>query len=75
VWRFLSLTEDGWVIDELTTQIEALEEVIEETASSLEATQLLITISSVSFYSSLLIAAEIGEVDWFDEAKEGGELH
>jgi transposase len=58
------------VIDELTAQIEALEEVIEETAASLEATQLLMTIPGVSFYSSLLITAELGEIERFDEAKE-----
>jgi transposase len=58
------------VIDELTTQIGALEEVIEETAASLEATQLLMTIPGVSFYSSLLITAELGEIERFDEAKE-----
>ena len=58
------------VIDEFTTQIEALEEVIEETAASLEATQLLMTIPGVSFYSSLLITAELGEIERFDEAKE-----
>ena len=58
------------VIDEFTTQIEALEEVIEETAASLEATQLMMTIPGVSFYSSLLITAELGEIERFDEAKE-----
>lgn len=58
------------VIDELTTQIEALENVIEERAASLEETQRLMTIPGVSFYSSLLITAEIGEVDRFDRDKE-----
>ena len=61
---FLSL------IDELSAQIEALEEVIEETAASLEATQLLMTIPGVSFYSSLLITAELGEIERFDEADQ-----
>jgi len=61
---FLSL------IDELTDQIEALEEVIEETAASLEATQLLMTIPGVSFYSSLLITAELGKIERFDEADQ-----
>jgi len=41
------------VIDELTAQIEALEELIEETAVSLETTQLSMTIPGVNFYSSL----------------------
>jgi transposase len=58
------------VIDELTAQIEALEEMIEETAASLEATQLLMTIPGVSFYSSLLITSEIGEIERFDRAEE-----
>ena len=58
------------VIDELTAQIEALEEVIEETATSLEATQLLMTIPGVSFYSSLLITAELGKIERFDEADQ-----
>jgi transposase len=58
------------VIDELTAQIEELEEMIEETAASLEATQLLMTIPGVSFYSSLLITSEFGEIERFDRAEE-----
>lgn len=58
------------VVDELTAQIEELEEMIEETAASLEATQLLMTIPGVSFYSSLLITSEIGEIERFDRAEE-----
>jgi len=58
------------IIDELTAQIEELEEMIEETAASLEATQLLMTIPGVSFYSSLLITSEIGEIERFDRAEE-----
>jgi len=58
------------VIDELTTQIEALEQVIEETAASLSETQLLMTIPGVSFYSSLLITAEIGEIERFETAEQ-----
>ena len=61
---FLSL------IDELTAQIEALEEVTEERAASLEATQLSMTIPGVGFYSSLLITTKIGEIKRFDEAKK-----
>lgn len=45
------------VIDELTVQIDALEAMIEETATTLEETQLLMTIPGVSFYSGLLIHA------------------
>jgi len=58
------------IIDEFTAQIEELEELIEETAASLEETQLLMTIPGVSFYSSLLITSEIGEIDRFDKAKQ-----
>ena len=58
------------VIDELTAQIEALEEVSEETAASPPATQLLMTIPGVSFYSSLLITAELGEIERFNEAEQ-----
>ncbi|EMA10257.1 transposase (ISH18) [Haloarcula marismortui ATCC 33799] len=36
----------------------------------LRETQLLMTIPGVSFYSSLLITSEVGEIDRFDEAKQ-----
>lgn len=58
------------VIDELSAKIEALEGMIEERAASLPETQLLMSIPGVSFYSSLLITAEIGEIGRFDEDKE-----
>ena len=58
------------MIDELTTQIELIETVIEESAASPPETQLLMTIPGVSFYSSLLITAEIGEIERFDEDKQ-----
>ena len=58
------------VIDELTAQIESIEAVIEESAASLKETQLLMTIPGVSFYSSLLITAELGEIERFDEDKQ-----
>ncbi|WP_276253168.1 IS110 family transposase [Halomontanus rarus] len=58
------------VIDELTDQIQRLEDVIEDYAASPPETQLLMTIPGVSFYSSLLITAEIGEIDRFDAAKQ-----
>jgi len=35
-----------------------------------EETQLLMSIPGVSFYSSLLITAEIGEIERFDEDKQ-----
>lgn len=58
------------LIDDLTTQIEKIETLIEEIAGSLKETQLLMTIPGVSFYSSLLITAEIGEIDRFDNASQ-----
>lgn len=58
------------VIDALSDQIKTLEDVIEETAVSLEETQRLMTIPGVSFYSSVLIAGEIGEITRFDRAEE-----
>lgn len=51
------------VIDELNAQITALNERIEET-------QRLMTIPGVSFYSSVLIYGEIGEIDRFDRHEE-----
>lgn len=58
------------VIETFTDQIERLEADIEDRAASLPETQLLMTIPGVSYYSSLLIYAEIGEIDRFDEAKQ-----
>lgn len=57
------------VIDELDGQIVTLDEAIEEVAISRTATQLLMTIPGVSYYSSVLITAEIGEIDRFPTAK------
>lgn len=58
------------VFRELTEQAHQLEAMIESTAIELEETQLLMTIPGVSFYSGLLIHAEIGEIDRFDRAEE-----
>jgi len=58
------------VIETLTVQITHLEETIEERAGSLEETQLLMTIPGVSYYSALMIYAEVGEIERFDRAKE-----
>ena len=58
------------VIETFTDQIERLEDAIEEQAASLPETQLLMTIPGVSYYSALLIHAEVGEIDRFDEAKQ-----
>lgn len=58
------------VIETLTEEIEQLDTVIEEIAGSLEETRLLMTIPGVSYYSALLIYAEIGEIDRFETEKE-----
>ncbi|WP_340102323.1 IS110 family transposase, partial [Salinibaculum salinum] len=58
------------VIDTLTEQITRIETSIEERAGSLKETQLLMTIPGVSYYSALLIYAELGEIDRFDSHKE-----
>jgi transposase len=58
------------MIDTFTEQIERIEVDIEERAASLRETQLLMSIPGVSYYSALLIYAEIGEIDRFDRAKE-----
>jgi len=58
------------MIETFTDQIEQLEAAIEDRAASLPETQLLMTIPGVSYYSALLIYAEIGEIDRFDEAKQ-----
>lgn len=58
------------VIETVTEQIEQLDAVIEEIAGSLEETQLLMTIPGVSYYSALLIYAEVGEIERFETDKE-----
>ncbi|WP_435080058.1 IS110 family transposase [Halococcus sp. AFM35] len=58
------------MIETLTEEIERLEAAIEERAGSLAETQLLMTIPGVSYYSALMIYAEVGEIDRFDRDKE-----
>jgi transposase len=58
------------IIDTLTEQMDQIEALIEDRAGSLKETQLLMTIPGVSYYSALLIYAELGEVDRFDSHKE-----
>jgi transposase len=58
------------MIETLTDEIDRLESAIEERAGSLKETQLLMTIPGVSYYSALMIYAEIGEIDRFDRDKE-----
>jgi len=64
IWSYLE------VIDTLDEQIEQLEDVIQERAASLKETQLLMSIPGVSFFSSLLITSELGDIDRFDRDKE-----
>ena len=54
------------MIEILTDEVDRLEATIEERAGSLPETQLLMTIPSVSYYSALLIYAELGEITRFD---------
>lgn len=58
------------VVDTLTEEIDALDERIEDRADLLEETRLLMTIPGIAHYSALVIYAEIGEIDRFDNAKQ-----
>ena len=58
------------VIETLTDEIDDLETTIEECAGSLKETQLLMTIPGVSYYSALMIYAELGDINRFDGDKE-----
>lgn len=50
--------------------MESFLSIIGELTSQIEELEMLMTIPGVSFYSSLLIPSEIGEIDQFDEAKQ-----
>jgi transposase len=58
------------MIETLTEEIHQLDDAIEERAGSLPETQRLMTIPGVSYYSALMIYAEIGEIERFDRDKE-----
>jgi hypothetical protein len=58
------------MIETLSEEIERLKAAIEECTGSLPETQLLMSISGVSYYSALMIYAEVGEVTRFDQDKE-----
>jgi len=58
------------MIETLTDEIAQLDAAIEERAGSLKETQLLMSIPGVSYYSALMIYAELGEIDRFDRDKE-----
>jgi len=68
-WNEL-LTSYLTMIETLTEEIERLDAAIEERAGSLAETQLLMTIPGVSYYSALMIYAEVGEIERFDRDKE-----
>lgn len=58
------------MIETLSEEIERLKAAIEECTGSLPETQLLMSISGVSYYSALMIYTEVGEVTRFDQDKE-----
>ena len=58
------------MIETLAEEIKRLEVAIEERAGSLTETQLLMTIPGVSYYSALIIYAEVGEAERFNRDKE-----
>jgi len=58
------------VIETLTEEIKQLDQKIEETASSIDAVERLMTIPGVGAYSAVTIYAELGEVGRFDSEKE-----
>jgi transposase len=58
------------MIETLSEQMALLEAKIEEIAGSLEETQLLMTIPGISHLSGLLIHAELGDIDRFDNHKQ-----
>lgn len=58
------------MIDSLTAEIDALDDLIEDRASTSEETQLLMTIPGISRYSTLVVYAEPGVIDRFYTAKQ-----
>ena len=58
------------VIDELTEQIEMLEEPIAQRVLESPAAQLLLTIPGIGQTTAAVIVAELGEIDRFDTDKE-----
>jgi len=58
------------VIDELSTQVELLEEQIEQRVLESPAAQLLLTIPGVGQTTAAVVIAELGEIDRFDGDKQ-----
>ena len=58
------------VIDELTEQIETVEEEIEQRVLESPAAQLLLTIPGVGQATAAVVVAELGEIDRFDTHEE-----
>jgi len=58
------------VIDELTEQIEEIEDLIEMKVLEHSETQLLLSIPGVGNFTSAVIVAELGEIDRFDRHEE-----
>lgn len=63
---------DQWLslLAELTERIYELDREVERVAADVSEVELLMTIPGVSSYSGLLIHAEIGEIDRFDDPNE-----
>ncbi|AZH24754.1 IS110 family RNA-guided transposase [Haloplanus aerogenes] len=58
------------IIDEYDQQIERLEEKVERRVLESPAAQRLLTIPGVGQYTAAVIAAEVGEIERFDEDKQ-----
>lgn len=58
------------VIETLTEEIDDLDKRIDERAEGLREARLLMTIPGISHYTSLVIYAELGDIDRFDADKE-----
>lgn len=56
------------LIDDINGRVKQLDREIERMAKSVPETELLMTVPGISSYSGLMIHAEIGEIDRFDEA-------
>lgn len=65
-----SLLIEQWLglIDDINGRVKALDREIERVASSVPEVNLLMTVPGISSFSGLMIHAEIGEIDRFDEA-------
>lgn len=56
------------LIDDINRRVKQLDREIERMAKVVPETELLMTVPGISSYSGLMIHAELGEIDRFDEA-------